>query len=181
MPAPEPISTATDADVQRRRRPTKDPESPRPGSAHAVALRLLGRRDHTIAETRAALVDRGHAIDEVESVIDRLTSGGLLDDRRVALAHVRRALQVKGRGRLRIERELAARGMAPEIVNEAVSASAEEDEAAALERVLARKRVPSPLSMPERRRLFQQLLRRGFRADLIASVLKVRQEQEEDL
>jgi regulatory protein len=165
--------------MQRQRRLTKDPESPpRPGSTHAVALRLLGRRDHTIAEMRATLVDRGHAIDEVESVIDRLTSDSLLDDRRVAVAHVRRASQVKGRGRVRIERELAARGMSSEIVSEALSAMADEDEAAALERILVRKHVPAQLSMPERRRLFQQLMRRGFRADAIARALKMRTEEE---
>jgi SOS response regulatory protein OraA/RecX len=127
---------------------------------------------------RAALVDRGHAIDEVESVIDRLISGGSLDDRRAALAHLRRATQVKGRGRLRIERELAARGIAAEIVSDALSTWVDEDEAAALERILIRKRLPAHLAMPERRRLFQQLLRRGFRADVIAQVLKMRQEEE---
>ena len=73
--------------MQHRRRQTKDPESPpRPGTTAAVALRLLARRDHTIAELRAALVDRGHAIDEVESAIDRFTSDGSLDDRRVRRA-----------------------------------------------------------------------------------------------
>jgi regulatory protein len=167
--------TGSDADVQRRRRPTQDPESPpRPGSTVAIATRLLGRRDHTIAELRAALVDRGHAIDEVESAIDRFASDGSLNDRRVALAHVRRASQIKGRGRVRIERELAARGISSEIVGEALAAMADDDEVAALERILIRKRVPAVLGMPERRRLFQQLLRRGFRADLIARALKFR-------
>ena len=164
--------------MHRRRRQTTDHESPpKPGSTAAVALRLLGRRDHTIAELRAALVDRGHAIDEVESAIDGFTTDGALDDRRVALAHVRRASQIKGRGRLRIERELAARGIPSEIVSEALSSWADDDEAAALERILARKRLPPQLSMPERRRLFQQLLRRGFRADVIAKVLKMRQDE----
>jgi SOS response regulatory protein OraA/RecX len=68
--------------------------------------------------------------------------------------------------------------MSSEIVSEALSAMADEDEAAALERILVRKHVPAQLSMPERRRLFQQLMRRGFRADAIARALKMRTEEE---
>ena len=46
------------------------------------------------------------------------------------------------------------------------------DEAAALARVLGRKRRPSDSTPEARRKLFQQLMRRGFSPDTIRKVLK---------
>jgi SOS response regulatory protein OraA/RecX len=79
---------------------------------------------------------------------------------------------------VRIARELAARGITADIVDETVASLSDEEEASAVERLLVRKRLPARMSMPERRRLFQQLLRRGFRADVIAKVLRLRQDEE---
>ena len=147
-------------------------------NARVVALRLLGRRDYTVAEMREKLIARGGDADDINTTIDGLIAEGLLDDRRVASAHLRTAARVKGRGRLRIARELAARGIAPDIVEDTVASLSDEEEASAVERLLVRKRLPPRMSMPERRRLFQQLLRRGFRADVIAKVLRLRQEDQ---
>ena len=49
-----------------------------------------------------------------------------------------------------------------------------EDETAAIQSFLRRKRVPADLTVADRRRLFQQLMRRGFTADVIAQALKNR-------
>ena len=148
-------------------------------NARAAALRLLGRRDYTVFEMRQKLAARGCDPDDVTTTIDALLAEGLLDDRRVASAHLRTAARVKGRGRVRIARELAARGIAADIVDETVASLSDEEEASAVERLLVRKRLPARMSMPERRRLFQQLLRRGFRADVIAKVLRIRQDDED--
>lgn len=148
-------------------------------NARAAALRLLGRRDYTVFEMREKLTGRGCDPDDVTTTIDALLAEGLLDDRRVASAHLRTAARVKGRGRVRIARELAARGIAADIVDETVASLSDEEEASAVERLLVRKRLPARMSMPERRRLFQQLLRRGFRADVIAKVLRIRQDEED--
>ena len=43
-----------------------------PQSAYQRALRRLARRDHSVAELRRALVERGHAPDEVEAALERL-------------------------------------------------------------------------------------------------------------
>jgi regulatory protein len=147
-------------------------------NARAAALRLLGRRDYTVFEMRQKLAARGCDADDVTTTIDALLAEGLLDDRRVASAHLRTAARVKGRGRVRIARELAARGITADIVDETVASLSDEEEASAVERLLVRKRLPARMSMPERRRLFQQLLRRGFRADVIAKVLRLRQDEE---
>ena len=109
------------------------------------------------------------------TLVDRLTAAlraeGLLDDRRVADAHVRAASRVKRRGRLRIERELTARGIDRTTAHEALAALSPDDDLAAIRQVLARKRVPATLDQAARRRLFQHLMRRGFSTDAIAKVL----------
>jgi len=143
-------------------------------TTRVIALRLLSLRDYTTRELRAKLLDRECAEDEVDETLRALTREGLLDDRRAAAAHVRSASRIKSRGRLRIARELEARGLDRSAVREALEELPAADEAAALQRVLERRRVPAQLSMIERRRLFQHLLRRGFSADLISSALRRR-------
>jgi regulatory protein len=141
-------------------------------AARAAALRLLTRRDYTTAELRDKLLAAEHEPADIDETIAYLTRERLLDDRRVAEAHARTACRVKGRGRLRIQRELEARGIDRDLAREVTSALSESDEAAALERFLERKRIGSRLDAGSRRRLFHQLLRRGFPAHLIAQALK---------
>jgi SOS response regulatory protein OraA/RecX len=85
---------------------------------------------------------------------------------------VRTASAIKGRGRQRIQRELEMRGIARDVVREVLDAVPPGHDAALVERFLARKRLPARLDQAERRRVFQQLLRRGFSSDAIATALK---------
>jgi len=175
--------------MRPRRRAAGEPPTPPAGSAAPPpasqtwtdALRLLMRRDYTAAELRNRLLDKGHTDENADECISRLLADGTLDDRRVALLHVRTARDIKGRGRLRIERELIQRGIASSLAHELVASLPAEDEQAQLARILARKRLPARLSLPERRRLFQHLLRRGFPAEAISKALRSRGQEEEDM
>lgn len=149
-------------------------------SARSLALRLLGRRDYTAAELRQKLVDRETPPDEADAVIAQLQADGLVDDRRAAAAHVRTAANLKLRGRGRIARELAARGVDAEVAGEALASIAPDAEAEAIAKILSRKRLPARLSQPERRRVFQHLLRRGFSADAISRALRGHGRGEDD-
>jgi regulatory protein len=139
-----------------------------------AALGLLGRRDYTVAELTQTLVFRGYSQDEVDALVRDLVADRTLDDRRIAVAFARTASIVKHRGRVRIRRELEARGIAPAIAKDVVADLPQDDEAAAIERLLTRQRVTRRPPAAERRRLFQQLLRRGFPADAIAAAFKKR-------
>lgn len=141
-------------------------------STRLAALRLLSRRDYTTAELREKLLAKDHAIDDVATTLDGLRDDGLLDDRKVAANYVRSASTVKGRGRLRIARELEARGVARSLVREALETLPVSDEVDAVRRFLARKRLPTHLAAADHRRVFAQLLRRGFSADVIAQVIR---------
>lgn len=144
-------------------------------SARATALRLLARRDYSTAEIRQKLIDREFGDAEIDAAIARLSADRMLDDRRAAGAHVRISSRLKGRGRLRIQQELQGRGLARDVIREALAELPPDDERASVEDFLRRRRVPSQLTMAERRRVFQQLLRRGFTSDVIARALKDRE------
>jgi len=146
-------------------------DSPPAGSARSAAIRLLSRRDYTTHEIRERLTERGFEPGSIDEALLNLHQNRLLDDRRVAAAHARAAVVIKGRGRWRVARELEARGVSKELANEAMAgleASAESD---ALKKILARKRFPPQPSPAERRRMIQHLLRRGFAADAIYRAL----------
>jgi regulatory protein len=143
-------------------------------SARATALRLLSRRDYTTSELRQKLLDREFAEADIDEALRSLTADRLLDDRRAAAAHVRTASQIKGRGRLRIQRELEARGVDRDLVRDLLADLPAGDDLAAIDRFLSRKRLPPRLSAADHRRVFQQLLRRGFPADAIAKALAKR-------
>jgi regulatory protein len=144
---------------------------PPSGSARTAVLRLLARRDYTKAELTERLLARGYAEPAVDSALRALEADGTVDDRRAARAHVRTASRVKGRGRLRIARELDARGIARDIARDALDTLSPADDTEAVRRFLQKRRVPRQLSPADRRKIFQQLLRRGFAVDTIARAL----------
>jgi regulatory protein len=154
-------------------RSPRHPTQP-PPVARLVALRLISRRDYTAAELRTTLSARHYPEEEIDQTVDRLIAERVLDDRRVAATHLRRAATIKGRGRLRIQRELEARGIDRALIRDLLAGLSADDETSAIERFLARKRLPARLGHADRRRLVQQLLRRGFPADAIAAALRRR-------
>ncbi|HUL73555.1 MAG TPA: regulatory protein RecX [Vicinamibacterales bacterium] len=160
--------------MRPRRRTAGGPPSPAAGSLWTTALRLLTRREYTTVELRTRLLDRGYPAADVDAAVTRLAADGTLDDRRVARLHIRAAREIKGRGRVRIERELVHRGIAPALAHELLADLPAGDDEAQIARILARKRVPARLSLAERRRIFQHLLRRGFPADVISRALSNR-------
>src|SRR4051794_2559818 len=76
---------------------------------------MLARRELSAAQLRARLLEREHSTDDVETAIERLKETGALDETRLARAYAETALKVKGRGRLRIQRELNDMGIPREV------------------------------------------------------------------
>ena len=72
---------------------------------------MLARRELSVAECRSRLARKEHSEGEIDAAVARLIEAGALDDRRVADAFARTAINVRGRGRLRIQRELQAKGI----------------------------------------------------------------------
>ena len=126
---------------------------------------------------RDRLVDREHPADEIDRAIEHLLDTQALDDARVARAYARTAVKVKGRGRLRVMRELNALGIAKETASEAVAeVFADVDERSLIARALQKKMRGRPriANTAEHARLYQYLMRQGFTpAGIVAALRKV--------
>lgn len=142
-----------------------------PRSARSAALALLSRRDYTTAELRHKLQDKDYEPEAIDRVLEDLQRRGLIDDGRVAAAHVRTAAHVKRRGRVRIARELTARGLDRDAVESAMKALDPADEFSTIRRILLIKRWPARPSLKERQKMFRHLIGRGFTADAISRAL----------
>jgi SOS response regulatory protein OraA/RecX len=136
---------------------------------------MLSRREVSVSQLRARLLNRDHPADDVERAIERLLETQALDDGRVARAHARMAANVKGRGRLRVMRELAAMGIAKQTASEAVAeAFADVDERSLIAKAVHKKlRGKTRLaSAAEYASLYQFLMRQGFTPAGIAAALR---------
>ena len=149
----------------------RSPEAP---NAYALALGLLSRRELTTSELRERLERRDLPDQDIATAIARLASDGTLDDRRAAAAIARTQAAVKGRGRSRVARELAARGISGEVAAAALDeVFRETPEPDLLERALRRRlRTGHITDQAHFRRLYQYLLRQGFPSGAIVSLLK---------
>jgi regulatory protein len=131
-----------------------------PGCARDRAVRLLTYRDRSVAELRERLAEDGYLPETVSAVVERLTDVGLVDDERFARSFARTLTQTRHLGRSRAVRELAARGIDPELaaeaLDEALSVEAEEVAAGELSRSLARR--PGAT----RDKIAARLARRGY-------------------
>jgi regulatory protein len=144
-------------------------------SAYADAIRLLARRELSVKEMRDRLADREHPADEIERAIAHLRETRALDDGRVARAYARTAANVKGRGRLRVMRELHAMGIARETASEALTEIfADADERALIAKALQKKMRGRPriADRAEHARLYQYLMRQGFTPAGISAALR---------
>jgi len=147
-------------------------------SAFAEGLRLLARRELSEAQIRERLARKAFEPPLIQDAIDRLRRAGALDDARVAVAAARTEALVKRRGRLRVQRQLAAIGIAPEVAARAVEeVFAALDETTLVEQALAR-RLRGPKARiadaAHFRRLHQYLIRQGFQPETVVLLLKRR-------
>ena len=141
------------------------------------ALDMLAARARSSAELRRLLVRKGEPADQVSVVIDRLLGAGLLDDASFARQFTRFKALGAGLSRRRLQQELARKGVAREVTDDAIDeVLAEEhiDDSTTIERVARKKlRTLSRLdASTRRRRLYAFLARRGHDADDISRVLR---------
>jgi SOS response regulatory protein OraA/RecX len=144
-------------------------------SAYLDALHLLAGRELTVKQMRARLGDREHDRDDIDRAIEHLLETKALDDARVAAAYVRTALKIKGRGRLRVQRELqemgVERGVATTALAEAFGDTDERAQiAAALKKKLRGK--PKMATSADYARVYQFLMRQGFSPEGVNAALR---------
>ena len=144
-------------------------------SAYIDGLNMLGRRELSVAECRSRLADREHEAGDIETAIARLIDVGALNDARVARAFARTSFTIKGRGRLRIARELQAKGIARDVADAALEeVLGDSDERTLVARAL-QKRLRGRTTLQDRAesgRLYQYLMRQGFTPGAVMAELR---------
>jgi regulatory protein len=143
-------------------------------SAYSEALKLLARRELTASELRERLLRKELSPDDIDAAIARLRADGTINDRRAATAIARTQALVNARGRLRIERDLRARGVDAGTARAALDdVFAELSEPELIERAL-RKRLRSGRIKDEAqfRRLYAYLIRLGYPREAVMGLLK---------
>jgi regulatory protein len=144
-------------------------------SAYLDALHLLAGRELTVKQLRDRLVDREHNREEIDRAIEHLLESKALDDARVAAAYVRTAIKIKGRGRLRVQRELQEIGVERDVASEALAeAFGDVDERTLIANALKKKLrgKPKMTTSAEYARVYQFLLRQGFSPDGVNAALR---------
>ncbi len=142
--------------------------------AYILALKALARRDHSEAELRRKVADRGISAGTIDELIARLKEAGYLDDRRFALRWAESAVR-NGRGYgFRLRFELSRRGIADDLASEVSERiSAEYDETEAVRELVNRKFTGFTAGEADeklKRRIVGYLQRRGFS---LASIFRV--------
>lgn len=138
-----------------------------------TAVRLIEHHDRTAADLRARLATRGYAADTIEEVLERLISGGYVDDRRYAERFAELAVANRGMGSRRIRMELVRRGVPKEMAIETGLDLAGDDRVRA-EQVAERRVTRMKELAPDvaTRRLIGFLARKGYAPDICVDVSK---------
>ncbi len=177
---------------QWRKRSTHSKDSiseesqPRPNAAEALfqwALKALSRKSFSTREIEAKLLARADDSSEVDSVLHRLAACGYLDDRKFIESFTAARLRRGPYSRSRLQRELAARGLPAELVNEVLETMVSpEDELAHLSRSLERKLQTWSGPMDEKKlaRLYNFLLGQGFFQEAVRQEFRKRFHQSFD-
>ena len=138
--------------------------------ARDTAFRLLTRREHSRAELHNKLTARGYDSDIADDLLTSLAAEDLVSDHRYAQAFVAHRVNA-GYGPQRIMMELKDKGVALEIIDQALlAAEVDWDE---LLRVQHNRKfgISKAGSFKEWSRRAQYLDRRGFNTDMICRVM----------
>src|SRR5688572_4685069 len=103
-----------------------DKPAPDEKALYEIAVRALGRRARSVNELRVLLERRKAAKGDIDAVLARLREHGYLDDARFARAFVTSRIDNERQGSRRVQRDLAARRVHPEVIQQAVHAGYEE-------------------------------------------------------
>lgn len=133
------------------------------------AIRLLAARDRSEQEVRARLAAAGTSATTVAATIRRLRQRRYLDDQRFAAAVAERAA-LRGYGSEYVRAQLAHKGVAEEMIEQAVHASFEH-EAELARRAVARHFPGQPRRPAERAKAARFLLRRGFPEAVVFAIV----------
>ena len=134
------------------------------------ALRLLSQREHSRLELERKLAAHEEVPGTLAQALDDLQAKGFIDENRVVESVVHRRAAKLGTGR--IKQELQAKGLAPELVSQAVQALKDSEFDRARE-VWRKKFEQAGTDRAAQAKQARFLLTRGFSSDVVRRVLNV--------
>jgi regulatory protein len=137
----------------------------------ALALEALSHKERTVAEMGDWLRTRGVEAEQVEDVVDRLVSTGVLDDARYARRYAEDKRELQGWGNERIRAALLERGVCGEDTEAALGGSDPEQELDRAVSLICR-RGPIPRDAQERQRVLGMLVRRGYDSEVAYEAIR---------
>jgi regulatory protein len=142
--------------------------------ARSLCLRALTGAPKTRQQLADILARKDIPEHAAETVLDRLTEVGLIDDAEFARAWVSSRQAGRGLARRALSAELRAKGVDPEVAADAVEVVGDEDEREAARRLVDRK--VGAMRRLDRatatRRLMGMLARKGYNGGLAAAVVR---------
>lgn len=144
------------------------------------AMHLLERMERTEHQLREKLRQNDYPAESIEDAISYVKSYHYLDDERYSRTYIRYHQEERSRQRLKME--LQRKGISKDTVVQALDEEYISDERKQIAELLHKKRFPQiPGDAGEFRRIYQFLLRRGFRShDIYAEMKKVGENPYED-
>lgn len=137
-----------------------------------LAYKAVARRDLTVAELRARL-ERKHVPPEaIDDAVAELEETGFLDDARYARQFAEDKRELEQWGTDRIASDLRRRGIAPQLIDAAVSTYDRDSELRTALLLLEKRHPHAPRDDRERDRAWQMLVRRGYSPDLAYDAIK---------
>lgn len=141
------------------------------------AVGSLGRRMRSVRDLRQLMklrAEPGEAGEQaITRVIQRLEDLRYLSDERFAADFTRLRKENQSHGRRRVQQDLAAKGVAKDLVTTTIARAFDDTDEPALARQYAeRKRIKPPVTEKETARIMGRLLRAGFSSTAIWKLLR---------
>ena len=146
------------------------------GDAHEVAyqraLNLVVRHMRSGANIQENLRRHGISEEVIASVVERLERSGMIDDKLFAQAWVENRAEFRPRSKRALVYELRQRGIAEDVIDQALSENMPDEAELAYQAALKYSRKLNKLERLEfRRKLSGHLARRGFSYDIVIPVV----------
>jgi regulatory protein len=153
-------------------------------AAKQKAYRLLSMRPHSEKELEKKLREKGFPAVVIKEALEKLHDLKYLNDESFAIGWARDLAVNKLRGNRKIIASLREKGVASQLIDDAIAAArleiSEEEAIAVLVRKKAAKKKPTAFDIKEKQRIFQSLMGRGFPPGLILNKLGKAGEEEID-
>jgi len=153
-------------------------------AAKQKAYRLLSMRPHSEKELEKKLREKGFPAVVIKEALEKLRDLKYLNDASFSVQWARNLAVNKLWGNRKIIASLQEKGVATQLINDAIAAArqeiSEEEAIAVLVRKKSAKKKSAAFDIKEKQRIFQSLMLRGFPPGLILNKLGKAAEEEID-